>query len=67
MRTKKKAYTFSCFKGNNSKTRGDPSVTNLLNLPDVRDVSANADALKAYLDRSFDLVKEPSEKYRHFT
>ena len=62
MRSKKKAYTFNCFKGNNSKKRGDPSVTNLLNLPDVRDVSANEDALKAYLDRSFDLVKEPCEK-----
>ena len=37
---------------------GNPAVTLLLNLPDVRDVSVNADALKAGLDRSFNLIKE---------
>ena len=37
---------------------GNTTVTLLPNLPDVRDVSVNADALKACLDRSFDLIKE---------
>ena len=37
---------------------GNTTVTLLPNLPDVRDVSVNADVLKACLDRSFDLIKE---------
>ena len=37
---------------------GNPTVTPLLNLHDVRDVSANTDELKACLDRSYDLIKE---------
>ena len=37
---------------------GNLTVTPLLNLPDVWDVPANADVLKACLDRFFDLVKE---------
>ena len=39
---------------------GDPTVTQLLNLPYVWDASANADALKDCLDRSFDLIIELS-------
>ena len=34
------------------------TVTQLLNLRHVRDVLANADALKACPDRSFDLIEE---------
>ena len=37
---------------------GNPTVTLLLNLLDVRDVSVNADALKVGLDRFFNLIKE---------
>ena len=37
---------------------GDPTVTQLLNLPYVWDASANADALKDCLDRYFDLIIE---------
>ena len=37
---------------------GNPTVTQLLKLRDVRDTSANADALKNCLDRSFDLITE---------
>ena len=37
---------------------GNPTVTPLLNLHDVRDVSANTDELKACLHRSYDLIKE---------
>ena len=37
---------------------GNAAFTQLLNLPDVRDVSANTNALKAYLDKPFDLIKE---------
>ena len=37
---------------------GDPTVTQLLNLPYVWDCSANADALKDCLDRYFDLIIE---------
>ena len=36
---------------------GDPTVTQLLNIPDVQDVFANADALNC-LNRSFELLKE---------
>ena len=38
----------------------NPIVTQLLNLPDVWDVSANADVLKACFDKYFDLIKENS-------
>ena len=37
---------------------GNPTVTQLLNLSDVQDVSANSDAFKVSLDRPFDLIKE---------
>ena len=36
----------------------NPNVTQLLNLPDVQDDSANAGALKVFLDRSFNLINE---------
>ena len=39
---------------------GNTTVSELLNLTDVWDVSGNADPLKAYLDRSFELSKTHS-------
>ena len=36
----------------------NPNVTQLLNLPDVQDDSANAGALKVFLDTSFNLINE---------
>ena len=36
------------------------NVTQFLNLPHIWECSARADALKAYLDRSFNLIKEHS-------
>ena len=41
-----------------------PIATQLLNLPDVRDISVNADAFKVSLDRYFHLIKE---KYKEVT
>lgn len=37
---------------------GNAAITQLLNLLAIRDVSANADVLKACLDRPYDLIKE---------
>ena len=54
MGRKKKVHTFSRF-----IERGNSTVIKLINLPDVRDVLVNADALKACLERSFNnLIKE---------
>ena len=39
----------------------DPTNTKLLHLAEVKGVSANADELKAYLGRPFDLLKPLSE------
>ena len=52
---KEGAYIQS-FQGEEFIKGRNPTVTNLLNLPDVRDVSANAHVLKACLDRTFDLI-----------
>ena len=37
---------------------GNPTVTQLVNMTDVQDVSAIADALEACCGRSFGLIKE---------
>ena len=57
MKWKKKAYIQSFLRKEFLKG-GNAAVTQLLNLFAIRDVSANADVLKACLDRPFDLIKE---------
>ena len=47
----KKGVYIQSFQKEEFMKGGNPTVTLLLNLPDVRDVSVNADALKAGLDR----------------
>ena len=50
---KKKIYTFSPLKNNNSWEKSNCFSSDLLKLPGVRDVSTNLDWLKAYLDWFF--------------
>ena len=58
MGREKKGVYIQSFQREEFMKGGNPTVTLLLNLLDVRDVSVNADALKAGLDRSFNLIKE---------
>ena len=58
MGREKKGVYIQSFQREEVMKGGNPTVTLLLNLLDVRDVSVNADALKASLDRSFNLIKE---------
>lgn len=59
MKWKKKAYIQSFLRKEFLKG-GNAAVTQLLNLLAIRDVSANADVLKACFDKYFDLIKENS-------
>lgn len=59
MKWKKKAYIQSFLRKEFLKG-GNAAVTQLLNLLAIRDVSANADVLKACFDIYFDLIKENS-------
>ena len=63
MRRKKESVYIQSFQTKEFIKRGNQTVIKLLNLPDVRDVSANTDVLKACLDRPFEKNTESMTMY----
>ena len=47
---KKKGVYIQAFQKDEFVKGGDPTITRLFNIPDIEEVSANADALKNSLD-----------------
>ena len=57
---KKKGVYIQAFQKDEFVKGGDPTITRLLNIPDIEEVSANADALKNSLDKSLTLLNQHS-------